>query len=170
MVSVQHIIIEAAVPTRESGPKTLKISRRSAVAAEDESIFTAPSDISSAGKPLRRQMGDSRAIKPSIAPEALNIDTAHKRPRRDGRTENTVFMPLAAPSVKARNSGAIAAKYYNKENSGKNGLRYIIYYLHFFTRLSHNFTAMIPTAVDMTVAAIPGRMISDGESDEKFER
>lgn len=101
MVSVQHIIIEAAVPTRESGPKTLKISRRSAVAAEDESIFTAPSDISSAGKPLRRQMGDSRAIKPSIAPEALNIDTAHKRPRRDGRTENTVFMPLTAPSVKA---------------------------------------------------------------------
>ena len=99
MVSVLLIIIDAAIPLKESGPKVLNMSRSIPVAAEEENIFVMLMGTSAEGNPVNWIIGDIILQTKSIAPDERKIPTAVINPISDGNIDAVVFNPSYAPEI-----------------------------------------------------------------------
>lgn len=104
---MQDIIIEAEKPAKESGPLSLKMSRRNPVAAEVENKRMKMSGTSRAGKENIRSKGrksDSRKVN---KPDARRAETALIKPISAGAVLSTVRKPRSVPVVKISKTGSL---------------------------------------------------------------
>lgn len=97
-------MMDAAMPMKESVPYSLKMSKRSPLAAEAEIVLTMARGSSSSGKfsiptwLMRLPMPPHRK---SSRPEERRTLVPTRRPIRVGSNSITVLMPSAAPWVKS---------------------------------------------------------------------
>ena len=99
MVSVEPIITDTALPTKESGPKREKISDASAREPLPETGLKSAKGKSSDGKWKKSVMGDNKDAKKSARPDALKAPTAIKRANSAGKIDHTEPTPSLMPDT-----------------------------------------------------------------------
>lgn len=98
--------MEEVNPAKESGPISLKISRRNPVAAEEENRRTKIRGMRRAGKENACSKGVKSDSKKERIPQARRAETALMRPISAGAVFNTVRKPLSVPDVNKSKTGS----------------------------------------------------------------
>jgi len=89
------------IPILESGPNSLKISRRNPVAALAENRRTTASGTSCTGNPIPAKSLPRISESHLRKPDARRIPTAVISPTSVGRIANAVWIPSPAPRTKS---------------------------------------------------------------------
>ncbi len=99
-MSVEAIITDAQIPTKESAPHRLsKLSKNASEALPENGLKISKGKIS-LGIPMRENIGAKSLVITSQMPEPRSILTETISAHIEGRSEKAPFAPFDAPSKK----------------------------------------------------------------------